>query len=133
MDYIGGVAVRKLVVGNEERMNDMQILTTNEAPPSDPISFHHELAQTTNYPDHICFYCFVNDGEGGSTPIIRSDMVYDWLVENHPDFIQQVKDKGVKYVSFAPPEDELSSGFGRSWKSMYNVKTREEAEKEIAK
>jgi hypothetical protein len=44
MNYVGGAAVRKLIVGNEERMNDMQVLTTNESPPSEPIPFHHELA-----------------------------------------------------------------------------------------
>ena len=44
MEYVGGAAVRKLVVGNEQRMNDMQVLTTNESPPSEPIPFHHELA-----------------------------------------------------------------------------------------
>lgn len=34
MDYVGGAAVRKLIVGNEKRMENMQILTTNESPPS---------------------------------------------------------------------------------------------------
>ena len=42
-----------------------------------PISIflHHELAQTPDPPDHICFYCSINDAEGGSTPLIRSDFV----------------------------------------------------------
>lgn len=44
MEYVGGAAVRKLIVGNDQRMNDVQILTTNESPPSEPIPFHHELA-----------------------------------------------------------------------------------------
>ena len=44
MNYVGGAAVRKLIVGNENRMDDMQILTTNESPASEPIPFHHELA-----------------------------------------------------------------------------------------
>ena len=60
MEYVGGAAVRKLVVGRETgdaELNDMQILTTNESPPSEPIPFHHELAQTPDAPDHICFYC----------------------------------------------------------------------------
>ena len=61
MDYIGGNAVRNLIVGNDDRMEDMQILTTNESPPSEPIPFHHELAQTPNPPSHICFYCRHND------------------------------------------------------------------------
>ena len=44
MEYVGGAAVRNLIIGNDKRMKDVQILTTNESPPSEPIPFHHELA-----------------------------------------------------------------------------------------
>ena len=126
MEYVGGAAVRKLVVGSEERFNDMQVLTTNESPPSEPIPFHHELAQTPNPPSHICFFCKLNNAEGGSTPLIRSDMVFKWLQDNHPEFLTKMEG-GVKYRKVAPEEDDPSSALGRSWKSMYNVQTREEA------
>ena len=132
MPYIGGAAVRNLIVGNEERMNDMQIVTTNESPPSEPIPFHHELAQTPNPPSHINFYCLKNEAVGGSTPILRSDLVYDWLLENHPEFAKNAEEKGVKYVKVAPEEDDPSSALGRSWKSMYGVQTKEEALKAAA-
>ena len=84
VEYVGGAAVRNLIVGNDHEMPDMQVLTTNESPPSEPIPFHHELAQTPNPPSHICFYCKENAAPGGSTPLIRSDEVYNWLLENHP-------------------------------------------------
>ena len=132
MPYIGGAAVRNLIVGSEDRMNDMQIVTTNESPPSEPIPFHHELAQTPNPPSHINFYCLKNEAVGGSTPILRSDLVYDWLLENHPEFTKNAEEKGVKYVKVAPEEDDPSSALGRSWKSMYGVQTKEEAEKAAA-
>jgi hypothetical protein len=58
VQYIGGAAVRKLIVGHEKRkLENLQIVTTNESPPSEPIPFHHELAQTPFPPTHICFYC----------------------------------------------------------------------------
>ena len=44
MNYIGGAAVRRLIVGNEKTMTNVQVLTTNESPPSEPIPLHHELA-----------------------------------------------------------------------------------------
>jgi hypothetical protein len=88
MPYVGGAAVRRLIVGNDKRLNDLQVVTTNESPPSEPIPFHHELAQTPNPPSHICFYCSVNAAEGGSTPLIRSDFVYNFLAEKYPDFIK---------------------------------------------
>jgi alpha-ketoglutarate-dependent taurine dioxygenase len=78
--YIGGAAVRKLVVGSEKSpIKRVQVVTTNESPPSEPIPFHHELAQTPYPPSHICFYCQVAPEEGGSTPLIRSDLVLNPL------------------------------------------------------
>lgn len=125
MEYIGGAAVRKLIIGNEERMENPRVLTTNESPPSEPIPFHHELAQTPNPPDHISFFCLVNDSEGGSTPIIRSDMVWEYLSTKYPDFCTEIEAKGVKYVKVAPEEDDPSSALGRSWKSMFDATTKE--------
>lgn len=55
--YIGGSAVRKVVVGNDEELKNIQVVTTNEAPADQPIPFHHELAQTPYPPTHIAFYC----------------------------------------------------------------------------
>lgn len=128
MNYIGGAAVRKLIVGNDKRMNDMQVLTTNESPPSEPIPFHHELAQTPFPPSHICFYSKINDADGGSTPLIRSDFVYDWLLKNYPDFCAKIEELGVKYRKVAPAVDDPSSALGRSWRSSFQCQTKEEAE-----
>ena len=133
MQYVGGAAVRKLIVGNEQRMNNMQILTTNESPPSEKIPFHHELAQTPDPPGFICFYCLLNDAEGGSTPLIRSDFVYDYLKEKHPEFLTKVEELGVKYQRVAPENDDASSALGRSWKSMFHVQTKDQAEAEMRK
>ena len=44
MNYVGGAAVRNLIVGTEGVIQNLQVLTTNESPPSEPIPFHHELA-----------------------------------------------------------------------------------------
>ena len=133
MNYVGGAAVRKLIVGNDDRFTNMQVLTTNESPPSEPIPFHHELAQTPAPPSHICFYCSINDAEGGSTPIIRSDMVYEFLNKKYPDFTAKIEKLGCKYIKVAPEEDDPSSALGRSWKSMFHIKTKAEAEEEMKK
>ena len=44
MPYVGGAAVRNLIVGSDKRLENLQVVTTNESPPSEPIPFHHELA-----------------------------------------------------------------------------------------
>jgi hypothetical protein len=109
VNYVGGAAVRNLIVGTDARLDNLQILTTNESPPSEPIPFHHELAQTPNPPDHIMFFCRENAAEGGSTPIIRSDFVYNYLKGKYPDFITEIEAKGVKYMRTVPEIDDPSS------------------------
>jgi hypothetical protein len=133
MNYVGGAAVRKLIVGNEQSLNEVQVLTTNESPSSSSIPFHHELAQTPNPPDHICFFCLVNEADGGSTPLIRSDFVYDFLLEKYPEFVAKAEELGVKYKRIVPEEDDPTSALGRSWKSMFHVQTKEAAEAEMTK
>ena len=87
------------------------------------------MVQNPIPPTHICFYCHKITAEGGSTPILRSDFVYDWLLENYPEFLKEVEEKGVKYIRIAPESDDSSLGFGKSWKKTYGVETKEEAQK----
>ena len=132
--YVGGAAVRNLIVGSERELENMQVFTTNESPSHSIIPFHHELAQTPYPPSHICFFCKINNTiEGGATPIIRSDFVYNFLTGKYPDFMQKIEEKGVKYVRTVPAVDDPSSAQGRSWCSMYHCTTREKAEEEMKK
>jgi hypothetical protein len=93
--------VRRLIVGNGKELKNMQVVTTNESPPSEPIPFHHELAQTPNPPTHICFYGYIKAITGGCTPILRSDIVYDWVLTNYPELAAKFE-VGVKYVRRIP-------------------------------
>lgn len=129
MEYVGGAAVRKLTVGSPATpLRSLQIVTSNESPASEPIPFHHELAQTPHPPDHICFYCVENStSHGGATPIARSDLLMRWLKETHPAFVAKLKG-GVRYVKVAPANDDPSSALGRSWKSMFGCQQKDEAE-----
>ena len=70
----------------------------------------------------------MNEAEGGSTPLIRSDMVYDFIKQKYPEFTAKIETEGVKYRKVCPEEDDPSSALGRSWKSTYRVQTREEAQ-----
>ena len=60
-------------------------------------------------------------------------MVYDYLKAKYPAFVTKIEELGVKYIKVAPEIDDPSSALGRSWKSMYNVQTREQATAEAAK
>ena len=65
--------------------------------------------------------------------MLRSDMCFDYLNGKYPDFITKIEELGVKYIKVAPEVDDPSSALGRSWKSMYGVSTKEEAEAAAAK
>jgi len=125
MPYIGGAAVRTKVAGDK-------VLTANEAPPSEPIPFHHEMAQVPNPPEYLVFCCDVPPETGGETPIVLSHEVYQFAVEHYPEFMAKVEKLGVRYVRFLPEEDDPTSAIGRSWKSTYQAESRDEAEDRMA-
>ena len=68
---------------------------------------------------------------GGSTPILRSDLVLDWILEKHPDIAAKFEG-GVRYIRRVPQVDDASSAIGRSWRSMFKVEIREDAEQKMA-
>lgn len=121
MPYIGGAAVRTRVSGD-------RVLTANEAPPSEVIPFHHEMAQVPDPPDYVIFYCDVPPDGGGETPIVLSAEVHDFAASRYAGFIRRVEAVGVRYIRVLPEEDDPSSAIGRSWKSTYQVETRADAE-----
>jgi len=131
VNYIGGAAVRKIIVGSESRpLENIQIVTTNESPSSEKIPFHHELAQTPNPPSHIAFYCQLKPASGGATPLIRSDLVFDFVQNSYPELISKFE-LGVRYIRRVPEVDDPSSAIGRSWKSMFKVSSQLEAEEKM--
>eukprot|EP00308_Calcidiscus_leptoporus_P012871 CAMPEP_0119358390 /NCGR_PEP_ID=MMETSP1334-20130426/6611_1 /TAXON_ID=127549 /ORGANISM="Calcidiscus leptoporus, Strain RCC1130" /LENGTH=225 /DNA_ID=CAMNT_0007372877 /DNA_START=85 /DNA_END=759 /DNA_ORIENTATION=+ len=60
------------------------VFTANEAPPSELIPFHHEMAQCDDRPAFLMFFCEKAPAEGGATPIIPSDAVAAYLHARHP-------------------------------------------------
>lgn len=124
MPYVGGAAVRRNIVGD-------RVFTANESPPSEPIPFHHEMAQVHYPPSYLFFYCDVAPSTGGETPIILSNQVYEFLSSNYPDFCQRLEQLGVKYTRVLPTEDDPTSAIGRSWKSTFLVESKEEAENKM--
>ena len=119
--YVGGAAPRTNVVRDV-------VFTTNESPPSEPIPFHHEMAQVPNPPKYVMFYCETPAAVGGETPIILSNEVAEYMKLKHPKFTEKVVEHGVQYCRVMPLEDDNSSAIGRSWRSTFLCKTKEEAE-----
>ena len=123
MPYVGGAAPRKEVTS--------RVLTSNESPPSEPIPFHHEMAQVPNPPSYIFFYCDVPPTVGGATAIAHSVHTYNLFQSVNPDFAQEIEDNGVKYIRVMPDQDDELSAIGRSWRSTFQTDEKEEAEEKM--
>lgn len=109
-----------------------RVFTANEAPPETAIYLHHEMAQTPIYPSKLFFYCEIAPGEGGATPICRSDWLLERLEQAKPGLVAQFEQKGVRYTHTMPPHDDPASGQGRGWRSTLGVDTTDAAEARLA-
>eukprot|EP01113_Clastostelium_recurvatum_P032745 TRINITY_DN4244_c0_g1_i3.p1 TRINITY_DN4244_c0_g1~~TRINITY_DN4244_c0_g1_i3.p1 ORF type:complete len:362 (-),score=61.69 TRINITY_DN4244_c0_g1_i3:1300-2385(-) len=125
LPYLGGAAVRHVVVGN--------VFTTNDSPPEVVIPFHHEMAQVVKHPNHLFFHCDVPPTSGGETPIVLSWLVHDLVAERIPDFMAKLEKEGVRYIRNLPKEDDPLSAIGRGWKSTYLSEDKSEVEKNCLK
>jgi len=67
--------------------------------------------------------------EGGETPIALSHIIYRLMAQREPEFVQRLAAEGLRYVRVAPEEDVKSSRLGRSWKSTFFAKNKEEVER----
>ncbi len=104
------------------------VFTANEAAPEIEIFLHHEMAQTPIYPSKLFFFCEQAADSGGATPLCRSDLLWEVMQEQIPEFVADCRAKGVKYTNIMPAEADAKSGQGRSWKSTLSCEDKAAAE-----
>ncbi len=105
-----------------------RVFTANEAPPSVQIFFHHEMAQTPFFPTKLFFFCEQPAETGGATPLCRSDVLWERLAAECPQFARDVESKGLRYSTVLAGEMDMQSGLGRSWQSFLKTTSVEGAE-----
>jgi hypothetical protein len=105
-----------------------RVFTANEAPPDVRIFLHHEMAQTPVYPSKLFFFCEKPADEGGATPMCRSDILFDRITQECPQFAQDCRTKGLRYSHVMPAANDSASGMGRSWQSTLRSETPQQAE-----
>jgi alpha-ketoglutarate-dependent taurine dioxygenase len=116
-------------LSNAVRVNKTpRVFTANEAPPTVTIYLHHEMAQTPVYPSRLFFFCEQASETGGATPICRSDVLWERLAKECPQFARNCEAKGLRYTNVMPAENDANSGMGRSWQCTLRSSTREAAE-----
>lgn len=124
LPYVGGAAPRTKVVG--------RVFTSNESPPDQKIPFHHEMAQVPEFPSKLFFFCEVEPGTGGETPIVLSHIVYERMKAKYPEFVQRLEERGLMYTRVLGEDDDPSSPIGRGWKSTFLTQDKTTAEKRAA-
>lgn len=121
-------------LSNAVRTNRTErVFTANEAPADVNICLHHEMAQTPIYPSKLFFFCEQAAESGGATPLCRSDILFDRMLKELPDFAADCSEKGLLYSHVMPAANDAASGMGRSWQSTWKSSTREEAEARMKK
>lgn len=110
-----------------------RVFTANEAPPNVTICLHHEMAQTPVYPSRLFFFCEHPAEQGGATPLCRSDILFERLLSEFPEFVDDCETKGLLYTNIMPAENDPTSGMGRSWQSTFRAETRDDAEQQLQK
>jgi len=119
-------------LSNAVRINFTErVFTANEAPKDVEIYLHHEMAQTPISPEKLFFFCNSAADQGGATPICRSDQLYKAIELELPELAKLFENKGLRYTTHMPSEDDAKSGQGRSWASTLSVETRDEAEEKL--
>ncbi|KAK5661146.1 hypothetical protein OQA88_11037 [Cercophora sp. LCS_1] len=100
-------------IGNPVRRTILakNVATANEGPNTQPVYPHNEFGLSPHYPAYVLFYCVSAPETGGETPINNSIILYNHLKERHPEFIEEVEKRGIKYQLFHPngPRDQTSS------------------------
>ena len=120
-------------LSNAVRINFTErVFTANEAPKDVEIYLHHEMAQTPISPSKLFFFCVSSAEEGGETPLCRSDKLFAALREADPQLANDFAEKGLKYTTYMPADNDATSGQGRSWKSTLSVADKAAAETKLA-
>lgn len=109
-------------LSNALRINKTpRVFTANEAPADINIVLHHEMAQTPLTPDWLFFSCSLKAEAGGTTPICRSDDVYQSLATQCPRFLAHCEAQGLYYRQKFAFYPDGTSAQGRSWPHLLGL------------
>eukprot|EP01100_Stratorugosa_tubuloviscum_P004222 TRINITY_DN204_c0_g3_i1.p1 TRINITY_DN204_c0_g3~~TRINITY_DN204_c0_g3_i1.p1 ORF type:complete len:328 (+),score=167.72 TRINITY_DN204_c0_g3_i1:59-1042(+) len=122
--YRGGGGPRNVVLG--------PIHTSTESPPEFKIPFHHELAYLTEHPSKLFFYCEIPCEQGGETPIMLSNQLYEKIKQINEQFVNKLAEKKVRYIRTIKDRSNCSNAYQRCWQETFQTEDKQIAE-QIAK
>ncbi|MEV7287863.1 TauD/TfdA family dioxygenase [Streptomyces sp. NPDC093252] len=113
------------VHGNSPRTKvGSNVYTSTEYPQEYTISMHNEMSYAHAWPARLAFYCQVQPGGGGATPVVDAAL---WLASLDAE-VREAFAGGVRYVQNL----HEGYGFGKSWQDTFETTSREEVEAFLA-
>ncbi|MEU8387330.1 TauD/TfdA family dioxygenase [Micromonospora sp. NPDC048842] len=113
------------VHGNSPRTKvGSNVYTSTEYPQEFTISMHNEMSYAHAWPTRLAFYCQVQPGGGGATPVLDAAL---WLNSLDPE-VREAFAGGVRYVQNLHD----GYGFGKSWQDTFETTDRAQVEAFLA-
>uniref|UniRef100_J3MSP5 TauD/TfdA-like domain-containing protein n=1 Tax=Oryza brachyantha TaxID=4533 RepID=J3MSP5_ORYBR len=81
------------------------------------------------FPGKVILFCEVPPPEGGETPFVPSFRVTERVVEEFPEMVEELDEKGLRYTFMAPTKNDTKSMRGRGWEDAFATADKAEAEK----
>ncbi|MGW7363960.1 TauD/TfdA family dioxygenase [Streptomyces sp. NPDC054841] len=113
------------VHGNSPRTKvGSNVYTSTEYPQEFTISMHNEMSYAHAWPARLAFYCEIQPGTGGATPVVDAAV---WL-ESLDAEVREAFAGGVRYVQ------NLHDGYGlgKSWQDTFETGDRKAVEEFLA-
>uniref|UniRef100_A0A0E0IB75 TauD/TfdA-like domain-containing protein n=1 Tax=Oryza nivara TaxID=4536 RepID=A0A0E0IB75_ORYNI len=106
-----------------------RVWTANEGPLDEFIYYHHEMVLIKEFPGKVILFCEVAPPEGGETPFVPSFRVTERVMEEFPEMVEELDEKGLRYTFTALSKNDTKSMRGRGWEDAFATTDKAEAEK----
>jgi len=97
-----------------------------------PLFFFTNMGDLNNqikeYPKKVILFCEIPPPEGGETPFVPSFRVTERMIEEFPEEVKEMEEKGLKYSFSAPSNSDRTSMRGRGWEDAFGTSDPKEAE-----
>ncbi|PSS13409.1 Clavaminate synthase-like protein [Actinidia chinensis var. chinensis] len=77
----------------------------------------------------VVLYCEIPPPEGSETPFTPSFRVTEQMLEEFPEVVAEIEEKGLKYTFIALSKKDTSSMRGRGWEDAFGTSDRRSREK----
>ncbi|KAK4430167.1 Clavaminate synthase-like protein [Sesamum alatum] len=89
----------------------------------------NDIVEIKEFPKKVILFCEVPPPAGGETPFVPSFRVTERMLEEFPEFVEELDKKGLRYTFTALSNDDKSSMRGRGWQDAFGTSDPAEAER----